>query len=571
MAQIVPDELRRKHTAEAGLKEHESAIEALRQGVDQLPTLLKQQNAQSPTEVVPDIMEAMTTEIGRQYNVAIYTLAIWKAEDGGLVSMQSYSLPDDVADPNDKKRGALYHFAHYALANSGISLALKLEDAYPMAWPDFQMSMRPALPPVHPNWEQEKQNLIEWFVKIWQWQGGVGEPNWEKIVHDYNGRHFVYIEEKRMPVIQVLVGPASWDRTWTEMWTRHIRATMDEWGRVSRAKLDTAFQFRFIDKIEGQGQVTYDKFADTIHPALRLRWHPPALSFERRVKRVMQAPAPSGPNRASDMYDHAQEIVERVRTLVPGIDELWRKVRAYEGKMPPQGNSVSDDYVKKHWHIAARRVYRTSDDFHYNWQILKIEYPKNFTARTVPGHSKWTAVTLRDWFEKNPFYDSESQVLKGGFSGVAVGFYAIVQYALNVARVMPSETDDIDRWIKNDLHIYGKVELRSLEKCTELLQGQIDACWPLLGTTIRYTSTDLEERHRAWAPTRWVEAMGKGQMLAMDGSMSRRPSYNLFESSPWDWKTVKTGGEGSDSDESDEEDESSDDEESKDGSGDMEV
>ncbi|KAG8727258.1 hypothetical protein FRC10_006275, partial [Ceratobasidium sp. 414] len=218
----------------------------------------------------------------------------------------------------------------------GLGIGLAPENAYPVPWPDFEMNARPALPPIHPNWEQERRNMILWFSYLWQWQGGDDEPDWDKIAHDINEGRFQYIEEKRLPTAFLpFTHPHTWGEAVTWSWSKHLRNTMDVWGRVLRSKSDSAMQFRLIDDVaEGEDVIVCDKFVDDIHPESQLAWPTPALLFEKRVRRAMQAPAPIGLERAAFLYDNAAALITEVEVHVGGIASLCDKLREYEASMP---------------------------------------------------------------------------------------------------------------------------------------------------------------------------------------------------------------------------------------------
>ncbi|KAG8709240.1 hypothetical protein FRC08_018443, partial [Ceratobasidium sp. 394] len=161
-----------------------------------------------------------------------------------------------------KNMAALQHFLHFSLGRAGRGFDVPPEDAYPVPWPDFTMHARPALPPAHPNWEQEKRNLIAWFALLWQWQGGNSKPDWDKMVWDVGNGLFERIDMKRLPQPLLLDSPPEkWGEATTLAWSKHIRSTMDKWGRVLRSKGDTAFQFRKIkDVLEGEQPIVHDNF-----------------------------------------------------------------------------------------------------------------------------------------------------------------------------------------------------------------------------------------------------------------------------------------------------------------------
>ncbi|KAG8731343.1 hypothetical protein FRC10_001786 [Ceratobasidium sp. 414] len=161
-----------------------------------------------------------------------------------------------------------------------------------MPWPDFGMAARPALPPQHPNWEQEKDNLINWFRKLWLWQGGYEDLRWAVLVKDINTGNFEYFDKDQLPTEYVrekdrrkLTVPAEWDEETTAIWSSCVRSTMDSWGRDPLSRASTALQFRRVN-LEEEPK-TYETFLLEPPACSDLDWKTPVLLFERRVKRAV--------------------------------------------------------------------------------------------------------------------------------------------------------------------------------------------------------------------------------------------------------------------------------------------
>ncbi|KAG8706762.1 hypothetical protein FRC08_000872 [Ceratobasidium sp. 394] len=318
------------------------------------------------------------------------------------------------------------------------------------------MDGRPALPPIHPNWEQEKHNIIEWFNYLWRWQGGEQEPDWDKITVDINNGRFQYMEQKCLPAAFLpFTHPKTWGEAMTWSWSRHIRSTMDEWGRVLRSKGETAMQFQLIDDIpDDEEPIIYKTFVDEVHPSSELLWNTPALLFEKRVQ--MKSPFPVASEQAALLYDNATPLIQEAEACVPGITSLRDKLRVYEASMPPAAPAITGETARPKWHPTALAVHRDPETFGKNWDREQLRFSDEFTSILLEGHHSWGPAALLEWLKTNPFWDDRAGGLFGGFNGAVVGFYAIMHYAINILRVAPKNDKDEDAMIEQDRRIYGR-------------------------------------------------------------------------------------------------------------------
>ncbi|KAG8733311.1 hypothetical protein FRC10_000298 [Ceratobasidium sp. 414] len=412
-----------------------------------------------------------------------------------------------------------------------------------MPWPDFSMGARPALPPQHPNWEQEKNNLIDWFEKLWSWQGGYEDLQWAVLVKDVNAGNFEYFDKDRLPAEYVkgkdrrkLTEPAEWDEETTAIWSSFVRSTMDIWGRVPLSQTSTALQFRRVD-LQREPK-TYETFLLEPPACSNLDWKTPALLFERRVKRAMGAtPAREGEVRASALYDHAVQLVAEIGEQVRGLDSLLGKLHKYESLLSADFLPKKTDDLKvvtipsversHNWHPAAAQVSRALEMFADNADLAKHTFPEEFLSRLARGHHRWDVTALRDWVQSKPFWDDGAKMLRGGTAGIAVAFFAILHYALNVARVMPKDKEDADRLCDQDKAVYGRADFRTLSQCAEAIAQQLAECAISELAQLRLTSSDFEDRHSAWLPKVWVQwgSDGGEQVATFTAS---RPSFNVF-------------------------------------------
>ncbi|KAG9082646.1 hypothetical protein FRC06_004909 [Ceratobasidium sp. 370] len=529
--------LREQHTIQECTPENRKSIETLVSGLTRPPKILEEGEGEGTSQEIAEIVDAVAAELGRQYTACAYVCAVWRNQPESLAVTEAWSMPDPDPTMDWDNSATLHHFTHYALARGGRGLGIPPAEAHPVCWPDFDMSARPALPPAHPNWEQEHRNLLEWFTLLWRWQGGDDGPDWEKIVDDIEERRFVYMDETRMPEsYRPFRHPLDWDEATTRVWSKHIRSTMDEWGRVLRSKAETAVQFRMVDDIPNdEGPIICEHFVDSIHPKSQLEWATPALLFEKRVKRAMTTPNPVGEERARLLYDEALGLVTEVDESVPGVLTLREMLRTYEANLPPEGEPISSEEAKSAWHPAAARVVRSPESFRDNWDRAKLVYPEAFASRISEGHHGWAATALRDWLRKNPFWDTEAGALKGGFGGVVIAFYALIQFAINIKRVAPNTQEEENALIDKDLEVYGRADFRTLSTCVGIIREQIERCARMEPRQLQALETDSEDRHSAWKPEHWVQYHEDGSMDRLPTSWRCRPSYNVFDANIDDW------------------------------------
>ncbi|KAG8709126.1 hypothetical protein FRC08_018530 [Ceratobasidium sp. 394] len=530
--------IRQKHTVQRGRDDHKRGIEILFQGATRPPRILAGEDGKKTSKLVSRIVDGFAAELGRQFNVCTYICAVWKYSSEVVAVTESSALVDGDPSIDWDDSATLHHFAHFALTRGGRALGIPASEAYPVPWPDFEMSGRPALPPVHPNWMQEKRNLIEWFALMWRWQGGDQEPDWEAVVQDLNKGRFEYIEKARLPEsFNEFTKPGDWDEATTRVWSQHIRGTMDEWGRVLKSADKTAFQYRKIDDVPKDEEVIIcEEFVDTIHPKSLLEWTTPALLFEKRVKQAMNTPAPVAEERASALYDLGADLIHEVDKSVPGVAGLCAMLREYEASVSTAATLISYETSEHSWPPAAAFISRTSDTFADNWNLDKIVYLEPFLSCESDDHHGWAVASLRDWLRKNLFWDAEAGALQSGFNGIAVAFYAIVQYGWNVARVAPKTQADEDRLFENDKAIYGRLDQRMLGSCVEIIKKQLDGCAPVSAKRLPAVDTDKLDRHSTWTPNRWVLCHTDGSLATLEREdWAVPPAHVVFESGIAGW------------------------------------
>ncbi|KAG9076418.1 hypothetical protein FS749_011808 [Ceratobasidium sp. UAMH 11750] len=118
-------------------------------------------------------------------------------------------------------------------------------------------------------------------------------------------------------------------------------------------------------------------------------------------------------------------------------------------------------------------------------------------------------------------------MLRGGTTGIAVAFFAILHYALNIARVMPKTQEDAERLFDQEETVYGRPDFRTLDRCVEAVAQQLEECAISEWAGLRLTGSDLEDRYSAWSPKVWVRRNSDGEDEEARFTKSR-PSFNVF-------------------------------------------
>lgn len=168
-----------------------------------------------------------------------------------------------------------------------------------------------------------------------EYQGGADTPPWNVIFADVASGGEMYFEKKRLPALPwTEADPINWDEESTMLWSRHIRSTMDEWGRVRESAVDTAVQFRTL--VRQGATIVSNVFVREPHSDSTLMWSIPALMFEQRVRRAMQAPTAEIDSPIARLYEGATTLVQSVCNTLPDLERLGNRLRAYELSLPQE-------------------------------------------------------------------------------------------------------------------------------------------------------------------------------------------------------------------------------------------
>ncbi|KAG9084360.1 hypothetical protein FRC06_004112, partial [Ceratobasidium sp. 370] len=184
------------------------------------------------------------------------------------------------------------------------------------------MDGRPALPPEHPSWEQERDNIIKWFILLHVWQGGNEGPNWYLIQNNVHSQKYEMVDKVRLPVAHIpLAIPDDWNENMTRTWSKHLQRCTDDFGCVMRSHTGTVFQFRtLIDEDEQPSRIDID-FRDECWDTHQVEFGMAALMYAERVARERQAVSASATNDADRLYpETASHHVHLAAKYVPVLD-----------------------------------------------------------------------------------------------------------------------------------------------------------------------------------------------------------------------------------------------------------
>ncbi|KAG9082523.1 hypothetical protein FS749_006793 [Ceratobasidium sp. UAMH 11750] len=316
------------------------------------------------------------------------------------------------------------------------------------------MDARPALPPEHPNWKQERDNISEWFMFLHLWQGGSDGPNWYLIQTDVNNQKYEMIDKVRLPVAHIpFVVPDDWNENITRTWSRHLRGCTDDFGCVMRSHTDRAFQFRsLIDEDETPYRVD-DAFRNECFNPSELEYGMPALMYAECVERERQAVSASARDRAAQLYPEvASCYIDQAVQYVPTMAVLWSALRAYEARNPPQAPVPSSAGLAA-WPRPAKQVNRDIMSMQDNYD--NHDYPDEFLNLEHEHWGSWNTSKLHTWILSNLFLDESSSLQMGGPHGICVGFLSVLQFTLNYARVTPRTAAAEHSLLSQGRAVYG--------------------------------------------------------------------------------------------------------------------
>ncbi|KAG8709124.1 hypothetical protein FRC08_018528 [Ceratobasidium sp. 394] len=526
--------LRQKHTAEACRPHHLDVIRDLLHRTSEPPLPLQEKPRISLAETLPQLLEGLVQEINRQFHASIFICGVWRNDSGELVTTQSVKAQDELQGTTVSECVS-QHFAQY-VAEGSVMSKLPADLALPVSYPDFAMQARPALPPVHPDWVQERENLIQWLRYLWQWQGGKGEPAWGTIVQDINARSYRTIDMHRLPYDHLpFHDPLTWGEDLTREYSVFFRSCTDDRGRVCEAMTSHAFQFRTVCDTQGIMVDEALAFRTTIHPNSSLYWDTSALLYEKRVLQIAFDAVSGAVSHGEGYYAGAAARVERAQRLVPQIRSLWLDLKIWEDTDIPEAPTPSVEELTS-WHPAALHVLNDPSIFSNDHD--SYSFPITWRSCLETGHAQWSTAALRTWLKRKPFLQGDPATLLIGRHGICVTFYTILHYILNVADHMPTTDDERDLLIDQYLEVYGPRDVRTLARCTEHLATQLAEAPHPKPPPAPTEPADHLRRTAGWKPTGWLTFHADGARTVHNVEALRGDFWNVFRGSLNDFPLV---------------------------------
>ncbi|KAG8689819.1 hypothetical protein FRC08_010767 [Ceratobasidium sp. 394] len=489
-----------------------------------------------PKHRISAILYAVVNEIARQFNVNVFGCAAWKGEGNTLLVSKNTQIIDHGPDDIYTMDVARQHFADFICRNVGVPGRLGPSEAYPVSYPDPKMGGRPALPPEHIEWEQERENIIEWMMYLHWWQGGAFRPHWGRIKADLDSKTYATIDRHRLPPVHApFVLPADWDENTTRTWSRYIRSTMDQFGRVKPELAESSFQFRTVYDKDGDVMSTDTAFRVECGHDRDFEYFIPSYMYAKRVGQTIATTPATISDRANALYPaNFTVMVQEAASLLPELKEIWDTVRLYESKNPPLAAAPSDTTLAS-WPLAARRIVQNQDKFQVNY--THWEFPESFISLDSDEWVDWDIPAFSRWINSNPFLDWSTQLQGGGSHGFCIGFLALLQYCWNIAKVKPRDEAAAAQLAQQGRAAYGPQDLYFLSRSAHALARFINQALPLLPSTPTALASDNLLQRERWTPDAWYEIFPDGVefLLPIDQlHRENRPALNVFDSIVYD-------------------------------------
>ncbi|KAG9083853.1 hypothetical protein FS749_005686 [Ceratobasidium sp. UAMH 11750] len=533
-AQVLAD-----FTPAASIESHRVALRALVNGSKE-PLLWMQGVApEAQRRAVPACLDAAITELARQFNVSIYACAAWKGGHDTMASTQVLQLVDQDQERLLDTESARHHFVDFVCRNAGMPLVLEPDRAYPVTYPDVSMDGRPALPPEHPIWKQERANLIEFS----EWQGGHEGPNWYLIQNDVNSKKYEMVDKARLPKAHIpFVVPDEWNENMTRIWSKHLRSSTDAFGCVKKSHIDHAFQYRALLN-EDENPWRYDTvFRECAWPDCKLEYGMAALMYAQRVNQERQADSGAPATCTQELYpEGAMSLVREAAKHVPALEHLWPMLKQYEARSPPQAPVPSGAGLAA-WPRPARHIKRDLNKMDENY--IHYDYPGDFIELEHKDWETWNPSKLYRWILSNPFLDEASSLQMAGPHGIFVACLSVLQYSLNYAKVMPKDEAESEKLLAQGRASYGPRDLHFLGRCAEKLADFVTSSLNLLPPSASQIESDKAERRAAWQPKQWCHVAFDGTTTVLAPQFldpGHQPYHNVFDCAIEEhWTTIKS-------------------------------
>ncbi|KAG8794904.1 hypothetical protein FRC12_020321 [Ceratobasidium sp. 428] len=545
-----------------------AALQTLAAGADLPPWELRDDVTTPKHKEVTQILRAAAREISRQYNVNIFACGVWADDLNTVYTARLGVFADEKEDCDYTFDYVVRQWIDYVARHCGTRIALAALRALPTIFPDWEYFGRPCPPPAHPDWVVEKAMWIEYFIKLYRYQGGYGKPNWDEIKRDLDNGGETFIERKRLAGEHVpFVKPKDWNEVQTREYGAALRSTLGRTGRVLPERKDTTFQFRRVTVgPDGDRHSTDEKFRETIHDESDLVWETPALLYGRRVARAEQQ-SQEGPvqdvlgDRPSvdNMFPaEAEKLMERVNGLVRfnTFKVLWEKLMAHEKRAkfmaPPPSEAVTNA-----WPTPARLIARSALEWKSNFMVYR--YPPEFGDWSHDNSDQWEILGIMRWIKRKSFVDASTSLASSGFHGIIVQFVTLLQYAINMHLVISGSTEgnderEVEREVGREAEGKGKGKSRAEEE-EEEDKGEYKRTfgeqeWKM----VRYSAREIIDQvdasaevdveppivpsletdelapAAAWNPTAWLQVSENDEIeRGPSDALIERPSSNVFE------------------------------------------
>ncbi|KAG8715479.1 hypothetical protein FRC08_010530 [Ceratobasidium sp. 394] len=505
-------------------------------GFDKPPAVLVDGQQASPQEM-RRLVQALTRELSRQLNGNVCMCIVVGKEGNTVLTTHAYEFLDKFQEANIKPMSLEMQLAQVVCSTSIITAA-SAESPYPVVFPDNSPTREPRLPPQHPSWIQEFENLLDWAQKVYESDGGHGRLDWEAVAADGQAERYHIIPRECLPNREPFPAIADFSEAHTYRFAAHFRHLQE---RRSFGSIRPLYFKSVCDENGVWRPVTHDSRHIT-SPDSTLRWYNPSVQFGQRVERM-----PDLMSFGSWAYEGIEDRVALADVFMrehgcSGVMILYQGLKEYEDLAAPEAPQLTDAELSS-WHPAARYTVRlpsiTKRDCDYR-------FPNDWVDRNARGHAKWSVSAFWTWLASGALR-TPTGVLMIGLHGASAGFHTLVHYILNVLAVFSITTEQRNARIEDDLRVFDRTDLSELSRCVEVLQEQLQASRNRLPPPP--TPRDHELRSSTWRPAFWQSVQSDGSLRFGDLKRLEPDAWNVFTSPVYSLPVpVESGGEGAASD-----------------------
>ncbi|KAG9119731.1 hypothetical protein FRC07_005098, partial [Ceratobasidium sp. 392] len=242
------------------------------------------------------ILQMTIDEISRVFRVNLYACGAWPDEHGNTVSTSTFALVSGNAKTLVDSLSPEGHWADAARKATGVFWATNPSTAFGVTHPDMSYNAHPSIPPVHPVWTQERENIYENLCFKYNWQGGVGEPPWDQLAADVKSETYELVHKARFDPKLTVMHPLAWHEQQTRFWLTHLRRFTDEFRRSKQSNpnyLKHEFQWKRLS--DENGEVLYEDvaFREEQRPGVNVKYSRVALEYWYRLHKTKTPVAPA--------------------------------------------------------------------------------------------------------------------------------------------------------------------------------------------------------------------------------------------------------------------------------------